>query len=102
MFLVGDKPRVHANQIRKWLLDHPSVALLVAATYFEWTLCRVLNNEDIFKLKQAGLSDDLLIAKIKSSPAGYHLDPDDLIALKKANLSDAVIAAMLDAQTRNK
>jgi hypothetical protein len=42
MFLVGDKPEVQANQIRNWLSDHPSVALLVAATYFEWTLCRVL------------------------------------------------------------
>ena len=61
-----------------------------------------LNNEDIFKLKQAGLSNDLLIAKIKSSPAAYDLEPDDLIALKKANLSDAVIAAMLDAQGQNK
>jgi hypothetical protein len=42
MFLVGDTPEIQASQIRNWLRDHPSVALLVAATYFEWTLCRVL------------------------------------------------------------
>ena len=42
MFLVGDTPEVQANQIRTWLPNHASVALLVAATYFEWTLCRVL------------------------------------------------------------
>lgn len=42
MFLVGDGPEQHATQIRSWMNDHPSVALVVAAVYFEWTLCRVI------------------------------------------------------------
>jgi hypothetical protein len=42
MFLVGDSPEMQASQIRNWLPEHASVALLVAAIYFEWTLCRAL------------------------------------------------------------
>ena len=61
-----------------------------------------LSNSDVIALKGAGLSDDLVIAKIKSSPAKYSLNTDDLIALKKANLSEDVIAAMISAQSRAK
>ena len=63
---------------------------------------KALSNDDILRLRDVGLSDDVVVAKIKSSPAAYHLDADDLIALKKANVSDAVIAAMLEAQRRGK
>lgn|ERR1035437_3152231 len=42
MFLIGDGPERHAKQIRSWLNSHPSVALVIAAVYFEWTLCRVI------------------------------------------------------------
>lgn len=42
MFLVSDTPEAQARDIRGWLPVHPSVALVVSATYFEWTLCRVL------------------------------------------------------------
>ena len=61
---------------------------------------RPLSNEDVVKLRDAGLSDDLLVAKIKSSPAAFHLEPEDLIALKKASVSEAVIEAMLETQSR--
>ena len=56
-----------------------------------------LTNDDVLKLKQAGLSDQLIIAKIKGSPGKFKLEPDDLIALKKAGVSESVIAAMLQA-----
>ena len=61
-----------------------------------------LTNDDIIKLRSAGLSDDLLIVKIKTSPASFQLEPDDLIGLKKGGLSEGVIAAMLEAQSRGK
>ena len=57
-----------------------------------------LTNEDVLKLKNAGLSDQLIIGEIKSSPAAYHLDPDGIIELKQAGLSEAVIGAMMDVQ----
>lgn len=59
-----------------------------------------LTNADILKLKEAGLSDDLIIAKVKVSGADYNLGVDDLLTLKKANLSDGVLAAMLEASKR--
>jgi len=56
-----------------------------------------LTNADIVALKEGGLSDDVIIAKIKTSPAGYALEVNDLMQLKKANISEAVITAMIQA-----
>jgi hypothetical protein len=59
-----------------------------------------LSNADVIKLKDAGLSDDLIIDKIKGSPAGYRLDTNDMIELKKSGLSEPIIGAMLQASQR--
>ena len=59
---------------------------------------RKLTNKDIVLLKAEGFSDDVLMAKIKASPASFNTDPNDLIELKKAGISDAVIRAMIEAQ----
>lgn len=59
---------------------------------------RGLSNADILALKQAGMSDAVIIAKIQSSPGNYSLDTQDLIALKKAGIGDAIIAEMLKAK----
>jgi hypothetical protein len=56
-----------------------------------------LTNNDILKLKHAGLSDEIIVQKIKASPGSYKLSTDDLTGLKHAGLSDAVIGAMLSA-----
>jgi hypothetical protein len=58
-----------------------------------------LTNDDVLKMKSAGLSDELVFQKITSSPANYHLNPDDLVSLKRAGLSDALVTAMM---TQNK
>jgi hypothetical protein len=47
-------------------------------------------------MKQAGLSDDLVIAKIRQANKPTNLSTDDLINLKKQNVSDAVIKALMD------
>lgn len=55
-----------------------------------------LTNEDVLKLSQAGLGDDLVVAKINSaSQPNFHLETDDIIGLKKAGVSQAVITAMI-------
>lgn len=59
-----------------------------------------LTNEDIVKLKDAGLSEQLIVQKIKSAPSNYKLDSGDLVELKKAGLSDAIIGAMLETAAR--
>jgi hypothetical protein len=53
---------------------------------------------DVISMSQAGLSDDIIIAKIHQSNAPANLSTDDLIKLKKANVSDAVIKALLNPQ----
>jgi hypothetical protein len=57
-----------------------------------------LANADVLKLREPGLSDDLIIAKIKASAADYNLGVDDLLELKKASVSDGIIAAMLEVE----
>jgi len=59
-----------------------------------------LTNADVLKLKEAGLSDQIIIDKINASPAQFHLDTDDLLQLKQAGLSDGIIGAMIHASQR--
>ena len=46
-------------------------------------------------MKQAGLSDDLVIAKIRQSNKGTDLSTDELVTLKKQGISDAVIKILM-------
>jgi hypothetical protein len=57
-----------------------------------------MTNSDVIKLSEAGITEDLIISKIKSTAAAFTLDPDSLIALKKANISEKVISSMLEKQ----
>jgi len=59
-----------------------------------------LTNADVVKLKEAGLSEQAIIDKIKASPAQFHLDTDDILQLKHAGLSDGIISAMIHAAQR--
>jgi hypothetical protein len=45
---------------------------------------------------EAGLSDDLIIARIRKEYKPFDLSTDDMIRLKKAKVSDAVMKVMLD------
>jgi hypothetical protein len=51
---------------------------------------------DVILMKQAGLSDDLVIAKIKQNNRAVDLSTGDLINLKKQNVSDVVVKALMD------
>ncbi len=62
---------------------------------------RCLHNTDILSLRQAGFSDEVIIARIKSSLGLYEMGTDDLLNLKEAGLSQAIIAAMLAAPDHN-
>jgi hypothetical protein len=48
-----------------------------------------------------GLSgEQLIIDKIKASPADYQLDTDDLVRLKQAGIGDGVISALIQSSQR--
>jgi hypothetical protein len=59
-----------------------------------------LKNSDILALKKAGLSDQLIVDKNKSSPSQFTLETADLVALKEAGMSDAIVSAMLEASRK--
>lgn len=54
-----------------------------------------LNNDSVIKLVKAGLSEDLIVTTINSSPGQYDTSASALIALKKAGAGDKVVAAMI-------
>jgi len=55
-----------------------------------------LTVEDVIKLSQAGLSEDVVITKIKKNGQAFDLSPDQLLQLKSAKVSDKVLEYMLD------
>ena len=55
---------------------------------------QALNNDAIVKMVKAGLSDDLIVTTINSSPGAYDTSADGIIALKAAGVSDKVVAAV--------
>ncbi len=54
-----------------------------------------LTVDGVISLIGAGISDDLIIAKIQKSGQTFDLSTDDMIRLKKAKASDAVMKAMM-------
>jgi Bacterial SH3 domain len=58
-----------------------------------------LTNGDVLDMLKAGLSQEIVIAKIRGSSCEFDTSPGTLKALKAANIPDAVILAMVEAPT---
>jgi hypothetical protein len=71
------------------------MASLMPITATSLTAQEVLTNESVVALKKAGLSDTLILTKIRTSPAKFDVSTKGLIALKSAGLSDQIIEAMV-------
>ena len=54
-----------------------------------------LTNDAVIAMKTAGLSDGVILAKIRSSQAKFDVSTQALVRLKQAGLSDQVIEAMV-------
>ena len=72
-----------------------TAALIVADTQTP-TVQRLIN-ADVLDMLKAGLSQEIVIAKIHSSACEFDTTPAALEALKAANTPDAVILAMVEA-----
>lgn len=72
--------------------------LLVAfvSTTKAQTKIDTVTNKTVIQLKGAGLSSDIIKAKIQGSVCNFDLSTDALISLKKAGLSDDLITTMLN------
>jgi hypothetical protein len=51
-------------------------------------------------MKNAGLSDDVILAKIRTSEADFRTGTQDLIDLKAVGVSDPIIQAMVQKARR--
>jgi hypothetical protein len=71
------------------------LALIVLPVVLACAQDAPLTKEQVIQMSKAGLSDDIIIAKIKSEPAPMKLSTDDLILLKTSGVSDAVIRALI-------
>jgi hypothetical protein len=60
-----------------------------------------LSNLDVIQMVKAGLSEDIVLNKIASSPADFRTGAQDLIQLKESGVSDNVIKAMVDKSSRH-
>ena len=57
-----------------------------------------LTAQDVVKLVQAGLSEDLIIATIQRNGRPFDLSTDEILNLKKAGVSDRILKAMIEPQ----
>jgi hypothetical protein len=76
------------------------VLVVAALTLFgatSLTAQEVLTNDSLIALKKAGLSDSIIISKIKASQTKFDTSTKGLIALKSAGMSDQVIEAVVNA-----
>jgi hypothetical protein len=60
---------------------------------------KAMDNDSVIKLCKAGLSEDVIVTTISSSPGDYKTSADDLIALKTAGASNKVVAAVVTKAT---
>jgi len=58
-----------------------------------------LTVESVLAMINAGLSEDLIIARIRKDEAAVDLSPDQMIQLKQAGASDSIIKVLLDPKT---
>jgi len=76
--------------------------LLIALSSFAWPqqISHRLNNKDIIDMVALGLSDDVIIAKIRSASKpedlAFDTSTEGLKQLKAGNVSDAVLKAMIN------
>src|SRR5258708_27850934 len=61
---------------------------------------RQLTADSVISMAQAGLSDDVIMARLRKEDRPMDLSTDDLIRLKKANVSDAVLKVMMDPKSQ--
>jgi len=91
-------------------MRRPAVALLLEVSFSTCLLVALLDlspafgqtrlevdNARVVAMTKLGLGDEVIIARIKTSPCKFALTDDDLVALKRAGVSDKIITAMLEA-----
>ena len=77
------------------------MALCCALFFASPAAAETLTNATVIQLVKAGLGNEAVIAKIKSTDGTYNLGTDDLIALKNGGVPGDVIAAMISGRAKS-
>ena len=86
---------IGSQRLRLTLVLAMAALALFSATSL--TAQEVLTNDSLVALKKAGLSDSIIISKIRSSQTKFDTSTKGLIGLKNAGFSDQVIEAVVNA-----
>ena len=60
---------------------------------------KALKNDDVISMVKSGLTEEIVVAKIKSSPSDFDTSPEALRGLKESGIPSAVILAMIESQS---
>jgi hypothetical protein len=63
---------------------------------------QALSIDDVTKMVQAGVAQDLILKTIAEPGVRFQLNPDQLITLKRAGVPDDVVRAMMAGQSNVK
>ncbi len=90
-----------------------AAALVLAGTSASWVLAQAnddqatsqsssakLTNSDIVEMSKAGLSVDVIAAKMQDSDCSFDTSPAALVALKSAGVPDSIILAIVKTPSR--
>jgi hypothetical protein len=77
------------------------VALPISQDPKPETVSTSLTNKDVLDMVKAGLTADVIVAKIKSSATNFDTAPATLAELKAANVPDAVILVMVNGPAKS-
>lgn len=83
--------------MRRFLISLLSLSLLWPLSLFGQPHSQILTNQDVVGMVKAGLTPDIVIAKIKSSQESFDTSPIALEKLKKAGVPGSVILAIVQA-----
>ena len=73
------------------------ILIAAFAAFASPVAAETLSNETVVSLLDAGLGDEVVIAKINTTPSAFDTSTDQILALKAKGVSAPVIAAMITA-----
>lgn len=83
----------------KFLILLLAITIVFTAGISTFAQEETMTNDEVIMLVKNGLSESIVVNKIRTSKTDFDLSTDELIKLKKAGVSDAVVNAMLEAKS---
>lgn len=92
---------VKRSEVKNFALTPPIGDTCPATSKANPPVSNALKNQDVLEMHQAGLSAEIIVAKIKASKTNFDTSLSALKELKAADVPESVILAMVQAPTEN-